>query len=287
MNWFYLSLISIVALATAELAQQHVLHTKNKFDERTSGALTFLIQTIFTIPIILFSGLGSQMLQIFDLSILKYVLTTNLIASIAMIFYLRSFKVNNISFSSILVSISVVVSTLIGILWFGESVTFTKFTGIFLILVAIIGVNYKNIHIEPNHKWGLIAGIMFGMTYSLDKLIVNKIQPLVYIFWGFMFVSLFGFLQGPKKIIENIKKSEIRDYLPIFISGLGYFVYNMCTFYAYRLGGEVGRIDAINNSQIFLLILFEYIIFKHTRGVARKIIFAGVAFTGVYILGNF
>lgn len=287
MNWFYLSLISIFALATAELSQQHILHTKNKFDERTSGALTFLIQAIFTVPIIFIFGLDAEIFNIFESEVIKYVLLTNLIASIAMIFYLRSFKVNNISFSSIFVSISVIVSSLIGITWFGESVNVLKFVGILLILIAIVGVNYKNIHIEPNHKWGLVAGIMFGLTYSLDKFIVNKIEPLIYIFWGFIFVSLFAFIQSPRKIYKEVKASNIRDYAPIFISGVGYFIYNICTFYAYRLGGEVGKIDAINNSQIFLIILFEYIIFKHTQGVFRKIAFALIAFIGIFILGNF
>jgi len=286
MNWFYLSLISIFALALAELAQQHVLHTKNKFDERTSGSLTFFIQTLFTIPILFLTGLNTKIFSIFDPSILKYVLTTNIIASVAMIFYLRSFKVNNISFSSILVSASVIVSTTIGIIFFGESVNIVKFIGIVLILLAILGVNYKNLHIESNHKWGLLAGILFGLTYSLDKLIVNRVEPLIYIFWGFMFVSLFGFIHNPKQVVTSVRNSKFVDYLPIFVSGIGYFIYNICTFYAYKLGGEVGKIDAINNSQVFLIILFEYFIFKHTEGIFRKLIFASMAFTGVYILGN-
>lgn len=287
MNWFYLSLVSIIALATAELAQQHILHTKNKFDERTSGTLTFLIQAIFTAPLLYILGFGDNVIKIFDPDIFKYVITANIIASVAMVFYLRSFKVSNISFSSILISFSVVVSTTIGIIFFGESTNMIKFFGILLILISIVGINYKNLLIEPNHKWGLLAGALFGLTYSFDKLIVNKIEPLVYIFWGFIFVSVFGFLQAPKKVILNIKESKITDYLPIFVSGLGYFIYNLCTFYAYSSGGEVGRIDAINNTQVFLIILVEYFVFNSKNGVMRKMLFASLAFLGVFVLGNY
>lgn len=287
MTWFYLSLMSIFALAVAELSQQYVLNAKNKIDESVSGSLTFLIQALFTIPILLITGLSTQVFTIFHLDIVLPVLFTNFVASIAMIFYLRSFKVKNISLSSILVSFSVVVSTSIGIVFFHETFTSTKIAGIVIVILAIVGVNYKNLNLEKNHRWGLLAGLMFGLTYSLDKFIVNRIEPFVYIFWGFIFVSLFGFVLNPKKLISAFKESKLHDYLPIVVSGVGYFIYNICTFYAYRLGGEVGRIDAINNSQIFLIILFEYFILKQSQGTFKKILMAVLAFTGVYILGNF
>lgn len=287
MTWFYLSLMSIFALAVAELSQQYVLNAKNKIDESVSGSLTFLIQALFTIPILLITGLSTQVFTIFHLDIVLPVLFTNFVASIAMIFYLRSFKVKNISLSSILVSFSVVVSTSIGIVFFHETFTSTKIAGIVIVILAIVGVNYKNLNLEKNHRWGLLAGLMFGLTYSLDKFIVNRIEPFVYIFWGFIFVSLFGFVLNPKKLISAFKESKLYDYLPIVVSGVGYFIYNICTFYAYRLGGEVGRIDAINNSQIFLIILFEYFILKQSQGTFKKILMAVLAFTGVYILGNF
>ena len=63
MTWFIFSLLSIFALAIAELTQQHILHFKGKFDERTSGTLTFLVQAIFTIPIILIFGLYQDFLD--------------------------------------------------------------------------------------------------------------------------------------------------------------------------------------------------------------------------------
>jgi drug/metabolite transporter (DMT)-like permease len=61
----------------------------------------------------------------------------------------------------------------------------------------------------------------------------------------------------------------------------------MATFVAYSQHGEVGRIDAINNSQVFLILLFEFLVLRHTKGFAIRLLAAAIAFTGVYLLGNF
>ncbi len=287
MSWFYFSLISIFSLALAELTQQHILNKGKSFDERTSGVLIFLTQSILTVPLIIFTGKLNDIFTVFDKDIIGYLLLDNIIGSVAMVMYLRSFKVKNISFSSIFVSFSVVVTTTLGIIFFNEVVTPYKIVGILLVMASIVGVNYKNTHIEKNHKWGLLAGVLFGVAFSIDKSIATHIEPLIFAFWGFMFVALFGFVASAKKVLLCIKGSKIADYASIAISSFGYFIYNMCTFYAYKSGGEVGRVDAINNSQIFIIILFEYLIFKQTKGLYRKIFFALVAFSGVYILGTY
>ncbi|EFK96195.1 hypothetical protein LDC_1793 [sediment metagenome] len=63
------------------------------------------------------------------------------------------------------------------------------------------------------------------------------------------------------------------------------FLYNFFTFTAYTLGGEVGRVDAINNSQVFLIIMAEYFILKHKDYIFKKLLAAAIAFTGVLVLG--
>ena len=125
------------------------------------------------------------------------------------------------------------------------------------------------------------------MTYTLDKASLLYVPPLVYLFWVFILVPTVGFLMNPKDVIDSLKGKHISFLKPILFSGLGYIFYNICTFYAYTVGGEVGRIDAINNSQVFLIILFEYFALKHSKGMARKLVTAVIAYAGVLILGLF
>ncbi len=88
-----------------------------------------------------------------------------------------------------------------------------------------------------------------------------------------------------EEVVNSIKGKKLNVFKPIIISGIGYFLFNLFTFNAYVFGGEVGRVDAINNSQVFLIILFEYFILKHLESVKRKVVTAIIAFSGVFILG--
>ena len=193
MSWFYFSLFSVFALAAAELTQQRLLNNKNPFSPRASAVLTFLLQGVLAVLIVLFSPLKLEIFQIFQANLLIKIVLVTLIASIGMVFYLKSFQVKNISLSTIFVSLSVVVSTTLGVIIFQESTSPVKFVGILLILVAIVSLNYKNSVLEKNHLYGLLAGTLFGVAYTFDKSIVGSINPVVYIALSFCLVALFGF----------------------------------------------------------------------------------------------
>lgn len=201
-----------------------------------------------------------------------------------MVFYLKSFQVKTINISSLFMSSSIVVSTLLGIVIFHESVGYIKFLGIGTILAAIIFLNYKNAALERNHYFGLIAGILFGVCYIFDKQIVLQVGPLVYMFWVFFLAGVWGFLFSPRLVMSTLQKTERNNYLLIVFSGITYFIFNILCFSAYIFGGEVGKIDAINNTQTFFIILVEYFIFRNTLSVKRKIWSAVIAYIGVILL---
>jgi len=285
MTWFFLSLLSIFAIATAELTQQHLLNAKNSLDEKSSTVFTLLFQTLVVFPLIFIFGEAHNIFSVFDRDILPKILLVTFISYFSIIFYFKSFKVKNISVSTIFVSFSAIVSTFLGIIFFSESTSYLKFLGIGLILIAIILINYKKVIIERNHFYGLIAGFIFGIAYTIDKSIVLDIDPLVYMFWLFLIISVWGFFFSGKSIFKAVRDKRAFPFKSIIVSGLGYVLYNLFTFIAYRNGGEVGRVDAINNAEVFLIILFEFFILRHTEGTARKLLSAGLAIAGILILG--
>lgn len=287
MSWFYFSLLSITALALGDLTQQHILNSSSRINERMSGALTFFVQSMATIPIILILGLTPSFFEIFSKGLYPNLLVVTVIGSTALLFYLKSFKVKNISISTILVSSSVIVSTFLGIVFFKESINLYKFIGIAFILGAIFYLNFRNSIIEKNHIYGLFAGLLFGTMYTLDKSIVINTHPIIYIFWAFLLTSIFAFSVGIKENTRILTTLTFTDFKPILISAAGYFFYNICTFFAYKVGGEVGRVDAINNSQVFLIILVEYFVFKQREEILKKVLSATAAIFGILILGNF
>lgn len=288
MSWFSFAIFSIFALALAELTQQHLLNLKNGFTARASAVLTFAFQGVLVVPLLFLLGLENQIFSFFGTSVWQRIFLVTFLASIGMIFYLKSFRVKNISLSAVLISSSVIVSTILGIIFFSESIAIMKFCGIVSILLAIVIVNFKNPIFEKNHIFGLFAGLIFGVAYTIDKSILQHgIHPLIYIFWSFPLVAAWGFLFGFREVIGSVKKKNLIAYAPIAISGIGYLLYNFFTFSAYSVGGEVGRVDAINTAYIFIIIIFEYFFLKHKSGMTRKLLAATLAVLGIFILGNF
>lgn len=104
-------------------------------------------------------------------------------------------------------------------------------------------------------------------------------------FWSFLILILITFFIDPWRVLRELKSAKLPDLKFVAYSGVAYFIYNLATYFAYIHGGEVGKVDAINNTQIFLIILVEFFILKQKQGIFRKLLAACLAFAGVLILG--
>ncbi len=284
MAWFILSIGSITFLAAAELAAQKILTRKESLSPTVSAFLGYSLQALMTLPLLLFLPVADRF-KIFESSVFISYIAVVIIGTLGAIVYLRSFKVKNISISIIFGSLSVVVSTTLGIIFFNESAGFMKFIGIGLILLAIFILNFRNASLEKNHFYGLFSGILYGAAYYLDKNIVQVVHPLAYIFWVYAGLAVCTFFINPFKTVKSLQSKSPGLIKLVAVSSTGFILYNLLTFFSYRVGGEVGKIDAINNSEVFLVVLFEYFILKQKTSITRKLITTIIAFIGVAILG--
>ena len=115
MTWFILSLLSIFVLAIAELTQQYLLNAKNSFDEKSSTVFTLLFQSLMVLPFIFIFGEAHDIFSVFSHAILPKILLVTFISYFSIICYFKSFRVKNISISTIFTSFSAIVSTSLGI----------------------------------------------------------------------------------------------------------------------------------------------------------------------------
>ncbi|MEK7646509.1 MAG: EamA family transporter [Patescibacteria group bacterium] len=177
------------------------------------------------------------------------------------------------------------VSTCLGIYFYSEGTSLVKFAGIIAILLSIVILNIKNVSLEKNHFYGLAAGFFYGICFVIDKGTVATITPAVYVFWLFLLSAFLCFMSNPKEVVVSIRNESFPTFKIIILTNICFLLYNLLTYTAYTAGGEVGKVDAINSSQIFLIILFEYFILKHKGSIGRKLLAATIAFAGVLIIG--
>lgn len=232
--WFYISLTSITFLAAAELTMQKLLNSKSGLNEKTGSTIILLIQSMLTLPLLLLLFETNRIIAPVSKSNLPLLLIDGLLSALAIIFYLKSFIVKNISLSSILISISVVISTLLGIIFLGESTSIYKILGIILILGAVVSLNIKNLHLEKNHLYGLLAGTFFGINYTIDKVIALKTEPIIFGFWIFFIVGIYSFIFAPKENILSARKLKGKSLGLAIFAAVGYMMFNFLTFTAYK-----------------------------------------------------
>lgn len=282
--WFIFALFSVFAIAGSELSQKISLTQKANISAITNNFFVWTLQGIggLLIAIILrqfeFSLSSTQLCKLGAVALVYFLGGTS--------FY-TSYKGNSPSISIVLGTVSVIISTTLGIAFLGEGKSIEKFVGIAIILFAIIIANYqKKEKFSKFNLFALLGGLCFGTAYTLDKSFVLKIPPAMYVALLCFSVAIVSAILKGKHIIKEAKVLKLPNFYPMFSSACFGTLFNFFTFRAYSLGGNVGVIDAMNNSNVFIVILLEMLLLKDRTNLTRKIMAAMLVGVGVWILSG-
>lgn len=282
--WFIFALLSIFAIAGSEISQKVSLTQKVNISAITNNFFVWTLQGIGGVILLL---LLSQSFPTLNTSEWVRLAAVAIVYFLGGTFFYTSYKANSPSISIILGSISVVVSTILGILIFNESTSPLKFVGIALILTAIVIVNYqKNAKFSKYNLYAFIGGLCYGIAYNIDKSFAVTISPAVYVALMCFSVAIVSLLLKPRHIASDTKRMKPLDFRPILASAFFGTLFNFFTFMSYKNTGNVGIVDAMNNSSIFLVILFEIFLLKDRTHLARKLVAAGVVTVGIGLLST-
>jgi len=281
MSWYLWALLSVIVLAGSEFSQKISMTQKVNISAITNNFFVWLLQGSSGLILTVFFGNFNLTFSAVDW--LRLLLVA-IIYFLGGHFYYTSFKSNSPSISIILGSISIVISTLLGIIFFKESTVYTKFIGIFLILVSVIWVNFKKQKFDKYNLFALLGGVCYGFTFTLDKSFAVNIDPLFYVVLMCFSVGLISFILKAKHIYSDLVRMKISDFYPILSTSFFGTLFNAFTFMSYSKGGNVGVVDALNNSNIFLVILLEVSFLKDRSNLTKKLIASTVVILGVILL---
>jgi len=159
--------------------------------------------------------------------------------------------------------------------------------GIALIFIAIVALNYrKGERVNKYNIFALLGGICFGIAYTIDKSITLTISPAMYVAALCFSVAIASLVFKGKFIFQEIKGLARNNYHPMVSSAFFGTLFNFFTFTSYNYGGNVGVVDALNNSNVFLVIILEIFLLKDTSNLKKKILCALLAVSGLVILSR-
>lgn len=283
--WLALTIVSVLTVALADIAQKVTLTNKVNISSITNNFYLWLsISVMAAITCLVFGFKLPNDFQLNGVIILKF-LINGLCYFAAGSLYYQSYKGNSVSLSVILCSITSVITMAIGIIFFNESMALFKFFGGALILLAIVIVNYtKKQKLDKYNILALTGGILYGVSYSIDKSIVGTINPIIYQAIICFLVAFFSLVFKPKLIIKESKLINRTALKSMFLAAILFYFYQVCLFNAYKYGGEVGKISFISNTSIFLVFIFEMLILKNTSDISRKILGSIIVFAGATLI---
>lgn len=282
-TWFILTLSSVIVLAVAEIAQKIAVTRKDNISAEANNTIVWFIQGLLSISYYLvFVRADLPLLTV--ATFIKLLIVSSIYFWAGTLFY-TSYKTGSASINSILLSSSVIVTTILGIIFFNESTSLTKIIGSLIVVLSIIYLNYNHkLKLTKGNYFALSGAVLYGVGYTIDKSFSISMAPHLYQILFSFFIMLSGLLYRGRIIIKDISKIGRDTLLSATIAAFSFFLWNKLNFVSYSIGGEVGRIDSINNSVIFIIIILEFFILKDKSNITKKIIAALIAFIGVTLL---
>ena len=282
--WLIYALASVLVLASAEIAQKVSLTSSDNISSETNNFFVWLFQAFIGFVIfIIFTNHDYT----FPLYLLPKLLLLGVIYFWGGTLYYGSFKGSSAGVSSILGTISVVVSNILGIIFFQESTNYLKILGVILILSAIFVVKFsKKLHFSKYNWLAISGGLLYGIAYTIDKSFAITINPHFYLPLFCLVTGLTTLIFRRKVVFKEFKQISLRTYKTMLISAVFGVAFNSFTLLSYSKYGEVGRVDAINNFAIILVIILEMIILKNHQNIFRKLSAALIGVIGIFLLSQ-
>jgi len=285
MAWFWLTLIYLLFLTTAQVVNKKALN-KLDIDEVVFGASVQVATAVVSLFLVALTGwsftFNSTSIPIFIGMVVVYFFAVSL--------YYMGLKKVDLSLTSILDSAGAIFSLILGTLILRENLDVGKVLGVVLIICSGLVLFLKNKGASFN-KFSLII-IISSFFYALGAIFDKKLNsfgnPLSYIVLSFGFAGLSILLIHYKRTIKALKGS-FRDksfWTGITTNGLLYAFGFWSLFEAYNKGGEVSRMFPITLSGSVLVPIAGIVILKERNNIPRKIIALLIMVAGLWFLGK-
>lgn len=281
-GWLPLTLFGLVTVAIADVSQRISLKGQSPLSSITNN---FLVWNGIGLLSLIYFIVSGQKVPSISPQFYYQLVPLAFIYFLGGSFYYQSFKSNSVSISAVLAMVSSLITTYLGIIFYGESTHILKFLGSIIVISAIIYVNLqKSSRFDKYNLYALLGGVFYGFAYTLDKHFVVSSNPNFYQIVLCFAVGSASLIVSPRRIVSELASFN-RQLLPSILSSIiFFFLYQKFYFLAYVRGGEVGRIDVLNNTTIFIVIFLEYFLLKEKENLPKKITAAIVAAIGATIL---
>lgn len=281
MTWFLLSIISITAIAIANLFQRILM--KDETSNVVAYSLVFELMGASLIGLFAFAQ-GFIMPPIQELW-LNFGLMTILYASGTILLF-KALRTTEASKAIILRSSSAFWTIIVALTFLGESFNPVKVLGIGLILGGIVLVSLRKeaARFNKGDLYVLGSALCFGVAFANDTFILRQSDALSYTALAFLLPGLLILAMKPGAIKDT--RLFLKPYVLLRMTILVFFssIATITAYLAYQQGGAASQLAAITQSAVILTVILAAIFLRERSHLPRKFIAAVIATAGVLLI---
>ncbi len=273
MNWLYLTAISIVFRSIYGVMTK-VMSNKVKTSVYTQAAMLPFAAAIISLAASPF--LGGLSFDFTGVSLLAVSLVI-LGQGLGNITYFEAIKsltngTAQIAFSSILIF-----NTFLSLVFLNLHLSPLNIVGLVLLMIAILSVTNGKVELNKRGvSLMLLAAFLFSVFQLSSAEVSKQVGASTYLLIAYVGAASVVFLMKSKLIINDIRKTHVKQYLGIplltALPSVGNFLF---AYYAYREAPEPARVAMLLTSQVVLTVLLSYFFLNEKGHVWRKV-FAAV-----------
>jgi bacterial/archaeal transporter family protein len=283
MNWIFLVIISALASSLTKILQRVLLKNKNS----DPFAFSFIFQITVALLLLIYT-LCTHSLNIPNLSgLFINLIIMALFFSLGNLFTFKACKIIEASELSIIFASSTVWSVIAALFILGESLNVNKITGVILVVLGIVVVNWSKTKWKFNkgHFFALLGALLFGIALINDAFILNRFQSVSsYMMIAFAVPAIITLFYNPKSIKNIPFYLNKKTLFNLLICSFFYALSTITIFEAYKRGSEASIIFPISQISIIFTVIFGYFFLKEKNKLLNKIIGTILAFIGVLFL---
>ncbi|MBI4121242.1 MAG: DMT family transporter [Parcubacteria group bacterium] len=281
MDWFLLSIVSVIALSISNLLQRVLMRDGQSMALAYSAAFQ-LIGGIFLGAFTLMKGFSVPPIEGLWL---QFALITVLYAA-GSFFQFTALKSIDVSEVSIAVSSRALWTIAVALIFLGESFDLPKIAGVILVLSAVAIISFKEgvFKINKGVLYALGCGFCYGTAFAIGAYILRFSDVLSYTAISFLLPGLLVLAMRPKTLKE-MKPLLKKSLLPkILLLGIFAPLSAVAIHFAYKMGGGAAQLASINQSVVVLTVILAALFLNERGHLWQKFAGAILATIGVALL---
>lgn len=280
MNWLFLTLISAVTYAAAEIIGKYVSNKKS--EPVFIGIIAAAFTTFVTFQ---FATLETMKLPS-NVWAFGGLIASAMFVAVGITTYYEGLKHSDVSEFALLSRTRTLLLVLGGVIIFRERFSLVQIIGGTLVLYGTFFLSWEGgrFRFGKGSRFALATAVLLTIGTLFDKAVVSFYSASMYTFLVYLMTVAFMFPLAVSRYIEGAKLPNISTTGALFVIGTLYGVSAYCIYAAYLASGPVSLVTLASQFEIPIAVLWGIFILKEKKKLIPRLISMLLLIIGIVLL---